>query len=245
MITFVPRKNEDTLEVAEAMPIRSKDPIMRIKKNVRVPTVQLEQPDEEEENKEEILITRSRSAKKKKQPSLTQRESTLHHPQRKQRLGEPEINEVPKRKRKLLSVASFAAKKAKLHFELLSYLENKLGYKLLQSFRANFNYSLVFSCRSLEREPLVPEIQQPLPSLTWRRMWGPSWQRKLCLALKKINLPHDVYGCAGPSGTQGGNRWIPCDRGGGGRLKFYANECDDTDGKEQTEASPRSWLSIK
>lgn len=68
------------------MPIRSKDAIMRIKKNVRMPIVQLEQPEEEEENEEEILIIRSRSVKrekKKRQPSLTQKESTLHHPQRK------------------------------------------------------------------------------------------------------------------------------------------------------------------
>lgn len=48
------------------MPIRSKDAIMRIKKNVRMPIVQLEQPEEEEENEEEILIIRSRSVKREK-----------------------------------------------------------------------------------------------------------------------------------------------------------------------------------
>lgn len=44
---------EDTLEVAEAMRIWSKKPFMHIKKNVRVLTAQLEQPDEKDEDKEE------------------------------------------------------------------------------------------------------------------------------------------------------------------------------------------------
>lgn len=45
MCAFVLSKDEDTLEVIEAMPIWSKDPFVHIKRNVRVLTVQLEQPD--------------------------------------------------------------------------------------------------------------------------------------------------------------------------------------------------------
>lgn len=45
MCAFVLSKDEDTLDVTKAMPKTSKDPFMRIKRNVRVLTVQLERPD--------------------------------------------------------------------------------------------------------------------------------------------------------------------------------------------------------
>lgn len=64
MCEFVLSRDKDTLEVAEAMPIWSKNPFMRIKRNVKVPTIQLGQPDEVDEVEEEIPITKPPSSRK-------------------------------------------------------------------------------------------------------------------------------------------------------------------------------------
>lgn len=56
-------KDEDKLEVTPALPTRKKDPLMLLKKEVRVPTVQLERPNKEDEDENEIPITRPRSVR--------------------------------------------------------------------------------------------------------------------------------------------------------------------------------------
>lgn len=76
MHAFVTSKTEDTLEVAPVIPIWHKERFMRIKKKVKVPTIQLKQSNKEDEEDVEFLITIA-SFVWNHPPNQTQREKPL------------------------------------------------------------------------------------------------------------------------------------------------------------------------
>lgn len=83
----------------------SKDPLMRIKRNVRSPTIQLGQTDEKDEDEDEIRMVKPCSSRKTTAKSDPKGKNVASSPEKAKKNKELQIGEVPKRKRKLLSVA--------------------------------------------------------------------------------------------------------------------------------------------
>lgn len=108
MHALVTRKDKDTLEVTSVVSIWNRDPFFKIKKKVRVATMQLEQPDEEDEDEEEIPITRPRSMRK---PPLTKPDhngkTIATSPEKLKKSDAPQINNSKKQKEKRTLIGCF------------------------------------------------------------------------------------------------------------------------------------------
>lgn len=101
----------------------NKDPFLRIKRDVKVSIVQLgfaEAGDEEEEEEEEenfpTILLQSLVHQKGRQQNQTEREIV---PKKTKEKVNAQIDEVPRRKRNFLADVTVAAKKVKVHFELI------------------------------------------------------------------------------------------------------------------------------